>query len=133
MKVIYVRETKDTCDFIKRMILKLKCFFNIINIENVQEKTIYNLPIFANKNINKYRMNKLSKKVIKNLEKDGAYNIVLSKYLCTLQILKNNFYSENINILDGRYLFKCLSYELIEYILNIKNKKMQERRYNFIS
>ena len=133
MKVIYVRETKETCDFIKRTILKLKCFFNVINIENIQEKTIYNLPIFANKKISNRKAIKLSKKVIRNLEEDGVCNIALSKYLCTVERLRNSFYSENINILDGRYLFKCLSYELIEYILKIKNKKMQERRYNFIS
>ena len=127
MKVIYIKETEETCDFVKRIILKLKCFFNIINIKNVQEKTTYNLPIFANRKISNRKINKLSKKIIKKLEEDGVYNIALSKYLCTVERLKNSFYSENINILDGRYLFKCLSYELIEYVLKIKNKKIQER------
>ena len=127
MKVIYIKETEETCDFVKRIILKLKCFFNIINIKNVQEKIIYNLPIFANRKISNRKINKLSKKIIKKLEEDGVYNIALSKYLCTVERLKNSFYSENINILDGRYLFKCLSYELIEYVLKIKNKKIQER------
>ena len=126
MKVIYIRETKETCDFIKKIILRIKCLFNIINIEKIDERIIYNLPIYANKNISKYRIKKVSKKVIKILEENGVSNVVISKYLGTLETLKNYLYSENINILDGRYLFKCLSSEVIEYILKRKNKQMKE-------
>ena len=126
MKIIYVTETEDTCDIIKRIVLKIKCFFNIIYRENVEEKIIYKLPIFSNKKISNNKVNKLSKKIVKKLESDGIYSVVLSKYLSTLQNLKNNFYSENINILEGRYLFKCLTFEVIEYILKRKNKKIQE-------
>lgn len=124
LNVVYIRETKDTCDIIKRISLRIKCFFNIINIEMVGQKTIYNLPIFFNQNISKYKLNRLSKKIIKKLEGYEVKNIVLSKYLYNLQILKNNLYSENINILDGRYLFKCLTYEVIEHILKRQNKNI---------
>ncbi|MBQ3145428.1 MAG: hypothetical protein IJB90_02475 [Clostridia bacterium] len=126
MKIIYVTETEDTCDIIKRIVLKIKCFFNIIYKENVEEKIIYKLPIFSSEKISNNKVNKLSKRIIKKLENDGIYSVALSKYLSTLQNLKNNFYSENINILDGRFLFKCLTFEVIEYILKRKNKKIQE-------
>lgn len=122
MNIIYIRESKETCDFIKRIALKIKCFFNVIDIEKTGNKTIYNLPIFANQNINKYRTNKILKKIVKKLEEDEATNVVLSKYLHTVKYLKNNLYTENINILDGRYLFKCLSYKIIEYILKKQNR-----------
>lgn len=121
MKIIYIREAKEPYNIIKR----IKYFFNVIDINNTEEKTIYYLPISNNKDIKKYRINKLSKKIIRNLEKDGVRNVVLSKYLNTRQELKNNLYSENINILDGRYLFKCLTYEIIEYILKRKNKDIK--------
>lgn len=125
MNIIYIRETKETCDFIKRIVLKIKCFFNIIGIEKTGNKTIYNLPIYENKNISKFRIKKLLKKVVNNLEKDEASNVVLSKYLHTIKDLKGSLYSENLNILDGRYLFKCLSYEIIEYILKRQNRYIE--------
>ena len=125
MKIIYIKETKETCDIVKRVILKIKSFFNIIDVDNVEGKTIYYLPIFASKDITKYRINKLSKKIIKNLERDETSNVVISKYLDTIQELKNKLYSENINILNGRYLFKCLTYEVIEYILKRKKRDIQ--------
>lgn len=132
MKIIYIRETKDTCDIVKRIILKIKCFFNIIDIEKLDNKEIYNLPIFANQNISKYRIKKLSKKIIKILDKHEASNVVLSKYLYTLENLKNELYSQNINILEGRYIFKCLSNQIIEYILKIKNKKIQDSEISIL-
>lgn len=125
MNIIYIRETKETCDFIKRIVLRIKCFFNIIDIEKTGDKTIYNVPIFANQNINKYRTKRLFKQIVKKLEKAEVSNIVLSKFLHTVKYLKNNLYTENINILDGRYLFKCLSYEIIEYILKRQNKYIE--------
>lgn len=107
--------------------------FNIIDSDKNNEKRIYYLPIFKNTKLSKYKINRLSKKIVNKLENEGISNIALSKHLETIQLLKIKLYVENMNILDGRLLFKCLIYELIEYILNIKNKKMQERRYNIIS
>ena len=133
MKVCYIREKEETCDFIKRVIVRIKRIFNIIDIDKNDEKLIYYLPVFADTKLSKYRINRLSKSIVSKLENVGISNIALSKRLETIQLLKLKLYCENINILDGRLLFKCLSYELIEYILKIKNKKMQERRYNIIS
>lgn len=133
MKVCYIREKEETCDFIKRVIVQIKRIFNIIDIDKNDEKLIYYLPVFADTKLSKYRINRLSKSIVSKLENVGISNIALSQHLETIQLLKLKLYCENMNILDGRLLFKCLSYELIEYILKIKNKKMQERRYNIIS
>lgn len=133
MKVVYIKETEETCDFIKRIIIKIKRMFNIIDIDKNDEKIMYYLPMFKKTKPSKYRINKLSRKIIYNLENEGINDIALSKYLETVELLKLKLYSKNMNILDGRFLFKCLNYELLEYIFNIKNKNMQERRRNFIS
>lgn len=126
MKIIYIRESIQTCDIIKRIIIKVRCFLNKVYIEKKDNRVIYNLPIYANKNISIFRINKLSKRIIKNLEKDEVTVIVLSKYLHTLKCLKDNLYIKNIDIIEGRYLFKCLTYKIIEYIIKIQNKCMEE-------
>lgn len=128
MKVVYIRETEDTCDIIQRIILGMKKFFNIINIEEKEDKKIYYLPIFKNTKISKYRIKKLSDKLGTLLEKDGVSNIAVSKYLESVDNLKIYLYCKNINILDGRYLFKCLIFDCIQYVLNKRKKKMELRR-----
>lgn len=128
MKIVYIREAEETCDIIKRIILKIKRFLNIINIENKSNNTIYYLPIFKDSKISKYRIKRLVCKVNNLLEKEGTNSIVLSEYLYNNVLLRNYLYSENINILDGRFLFKCLTYNIIKYIFKIKNKAMEFRR-----
>lgn len=128
MSTIYISETMQTCDFIKRFILYVKKIFNIVKISNVDGKVILYLPIFQEHKLSKYRIKKLSQKIIKVLKKEKILNIVLSNYLETVELLKNNLYSNNLNILDGRYLFKCLSYKIIEYIFKLKKKTMKLRR-----
>ena len=128
MSTIYISETMQTCDFIKRFILYVKKIFNIVKISNVDGKVILYLPIFQEHKLSKYRIKKLSQKIIKVIKKEKIVNIVLSNYLETIELLKNNLYSNNLNILDGRYLFKCLSYKIIEYIFKLKKKTMKLRR-----
>lgn len=128
MKIIFIKETEETCDIIRRIIIKIKKFLNIVNVENKSNNTIYYLPIFKSSKISKRSTKRLSLKINSLLEKEGSNTIALSEHLQNNQLLKNNLYSENINILDGRYLYKCLSYEIIKYIFKIKNKKMEFRR-----
>lgn len=133
MKICYIKEKEETCDFVKRIILRIKRYFNIIEVKESEEKLIYNLPIFKNTKLSKYRINKLCKKIADKLNNQGITNIVLSKHLETVKLLKLKLYCKNLNILDGRLLFKSLIYEIIEYILKIKGKKIEERRYHSIS
>lgn len=128
MKIIYIRETEETCDVVKRITTKIKRIFNIIKIENNNNNIIYFLPIYKSSKISKFKIKKLSNKTNKLLDKYGITTIALSEYLISNKILKNNLYRENINILDGKYLFKCLSNKILEYIFNIKNRKIELRR-----
>lgn len=129
MKIVYIKETEETNDIIKRILLKIKVFFNIIKIEN---DNIYCLPIFKDCNLSKYRTKRLSSKIYKLIEKSEISRVVLSEYLNSNQLLKNYLYSGNIDILDGRYLFKSLSCKILEYIFKIKNKPIELRRGFFI-
>lgn len=133
MKICYIKEKEETCDFVKRIILRIKRYLNIIEVKESEEKLIYNLPIFKDTKLSKYRINKLCKKIAFKLNNQGITNIVLSKHLETFELLKLKLYCKNLNILDGRLLFKSLIYETIEYILKLKGKKIEERRYHFIS
>ncbi len=132
MNVIYIKEMQETCDLIKKIILKVKYFFNIIDIKNEEGKVMCYLPILKNENISKRKTIKLLKKVTKELEKNGVNDVVLSEHLNTLEELKNRLYSENINILDGRYLFKCLIQETISYILKIQNEDIQKAEISIL-
>ena len=104
LKVCYIREKEDTCDFIKRIIIRIKRQFNIIDIAKNNGKLIYYLPIFNGTKLSKYRINKLSRRIVNNLENEGIKNIALSKYLETIPLLKSKLYCENINILDALLL-----------------------------
>ncbi len=131
MKIIYIKETEQTCDIVKAIMLKIKKFFNFIKIENIEERAIYYLPIFKDTKISKYRIKKFSNKINKLLERDGANTIVLSENLTNNQLLKIYLFSKNINILDGRLLFKCLTNKILEYIYKVKNKKIELRRSSY--
>ena len=130
MKVIYIRENEEISNIVKKILLKIKKVFNIIKIKN---DNIYYLPILKSCNLSKYRIKKLSSKIYKLIEKNDTNCIVLSEYLNNNQLLKNYLYRENINILDGRYLFKSLSLKILEYIFKIKNKPIELRGSFFIS
>ena len=128
LKKIYIREEEETCDIIKRILVRIKKIFNIINIETKNENHICYLPIFKGSKNSKYSIKRLSLKINSILEGKGVNTIILSEYLDNNQLLKNYLYAKNINILDGRYLFKCLICEIIKDIFRIKNKSIKSRR-----
>ena len=123
--IVYIKESKKNKKFLKNIKIKLKCIFNKIDIINNEEKIILCLPVFKEKKLSKYRIKRLTKSIINKLEQNKTSNVVLSNYLNQEILFKNYLYSNNINILDGRFLFKCLYSKIIEYILNIKKEKIQ--------
>ena len=119
MNTVYIKEMQN-----KR--ITIKSLLNKIDILNDETKTVYFIPVNPNKKIHKFRINMISKKIIKLLEQEGTNRVVLSEYLKKVELLKNNLYSENINVLNGRFLFKCLSLNIIKYILKIKDKDINK-------
>ncbi|MBO4816150.1 MAG: hypothetical protein J5507_04465 [Clostridia bacterium] len=125
MKTSFIKEMDNNIGFIKKILVLIKRCINIINVENYNENIIYLLPIYNKKKNRNHQINRISKTILKKLEKDRTNKVVLSEYLKGIEALKNNLYSNNINILDGRFLFKCLSKNIIEYILKQNSSKIE--------
>lgn len=127
MKIGYIRETEESKSFLEKLNLFFKKIFNIIDVKIENEKIIYYLPISNKTELTTYRIRRILKKLVIILQKEGIYNIAVSKYLSKDEF-KLYLYSQNINILNGRYLYKCLVYNLVKYIFDKKQKQMELRR-----
>lgn len=107
MTLFFIEESKE----------KNKCKLKINNILNkIQEqkdgnKVFLSLPIKREK-----IKEKKIKRLVKQMQKYRIKTVVLSDNLFNIETLKNELYSININILDGKYLFKLLTEEVIKYI-----------------
>ena len=121
MKVIYIRESGRLESFLDRIMFRTKCFFNLVDRKETDGKIMYYLPIVESRNISNFRAKRIYNRINKMLDKDESNIAVLSKYLSSITLLKNYLYSNNIDILSGRILFKCLSYHIIEYIFKCWN------------
>lgn len=131
LNICYIKETEETCDFVKRILVKIKRFFNIIELKKDNGKTIIVLPILKSSKIKNKKIIKISKRINKKLYDSNIENVVLSNILSNNILLKQKLYEQNINILNGRYLFNLLVPEVIEYILKRQKKKIENRRnYN---
>lgn len=119
MTLFFIEESKE----------QNKCKYMINSILNTIEekidgnKVFLNLPIeivgaqrlCALKKAKEIKPKKI-KKIVNKLEKYNINTAILSDKLYNIEILKNNLYAKNINILDGRYLLKLLTEEVIKYI-----------------
>ncbi len=107
MTLFFIEESKE----------KNKCKLKINNILNkIQEqkdgnKVFLSLPIKSEK-----IKEKKIKRLVKQMQKYRIKTVVLSDNLFNIETLKNELYSINIYILDGKYLFKLLTEEVIKYI-----------------
>ena len=125
MNICYISETHKTCDFVKRIVIKIKKIFNIVEFSEDNGKTTITLPLFKSNKIRNKKIIKIAKRINKKLYDNNIENVVLSNYLEENEILKQKLYCQNINILDGRYLFYLLIPEIIEYILKRQKVKLQ--------
>lgn len=125
MNICYISETHETCDFVKRIVIKIKKIFNIVEFSEDNGKTTITLPLFKSNKIRNKKIIKIAKRINKKLYDNNIENVVLSNYLAENEILKQKLYCQNINILDGRYLFYLLIPEIIEYILKRQKVKLQ--------
>ena len=134
LNICYISETHETCDFVKRIVIKIKKIFNIVEFSEDNGKTTITLPLFKSNKIRNKKIIKIAKRINKKLYDNNIENVVLSNYLEENEILKQKLYCQNINILDGRYLFYLLIPEIIEYILKrqkVKNKVKAHEDYDF--
>lgn len=119
----------------------------IFLIQESQEKNKFKFKINSvlnkleyNENFISLAINEKSKlstkkisKITRKLRENNVRIVILSKYLNKIQELKNEIYSNNINILEGKYLFKLLIEEIIKYICKKLNKKMEDLEISFLT
>lgn len=107
---------------------KINKIFNIIKLE--QNRII--LPITKNEiengKLSQKKAQILAKKITNKLAKTMGNNIILSKEIKKQKNLVNYLYSQNVNIIDGKWLFGILSDEAITYAVN--KKKMKKEKLN---
>ena len=99
---------------------KIKKFFNYIQ---VQDNHII-LPIQEEK-IDIKKAEILANRTIKILNKNNTKKIVLSKTMKKQEKYINFLISKKIEIVDSKWLFEVVSYDVIEYILNKRKQKKE--------
>lgn len=93
---------------------------------NLFKKLFNKLEIEEYENGKKYIIPKLNEKVIEKLKKDNIKNVVIAKKDKHNIEFINNIYSSNMNILNGRILFKHLIPEIIEYLSKILETNIED-------
>ena len=110
----------------KKIIYFFRNLFIIIGIEKLNNNIICYIPKNYIKLMNKFIAKIVSKKICNVLYDNNINNVVLSNKLKTNNIIINAIQSENIEILDGRELFKDLILKIIEYVLSLQNEDISK-------
>ena len=100
---------------------KISKLFNILKLK--EDKII--LPI-KEENLEIKNASKLAVKTKKILDLANCNKVIISKKIKQQQIYINYLNSYNIEIVDGKWLFEVLTYEIIEYISKVKKIKKEE-------
>lgn len=125
MALFFIEESRER----NRYKLRINNILNKIEEETDGNKIFLRLPIKSNVKIK----DKKIKKLIKRLEEYKMKTAVLSKELYSNIKLKNHLYSKNINILDGKYLFKLLTEEIISYICKKSNMEIEKTEISILT
>ena len=107
--------------------------FNIIKLEG--NKII--LPITREKNgenkTNEKTLIKLASKTKRILDSTNSNKVVVSKKIKEQEDYITMLNKYNIDIVDGKWLFEALIYEVLEYIIKLKNIKKQEVQISILT
>ena len=100
--------------------------FYVIKEETINGKNYLYLPI------NKKSTNKYIKKIVKKISEKNIKNVVLSDELFNIQELKKELIKNNIKILNGSYLCKCIILDIIDYICSKTNTKIETLKVSIL-
>ena len=110
-------------NFLKKLFFSFLKFFNLILVK----KDVIILPYLNTFPISNRKQVKLVNKISVILEKENVTSIALSTYLVKNTHFKNYFNSKNVHVLNGRWLFKYLSLEILNYIANnMESQKLSD-------
>lgn len=135
MRICYIKQAENVdeyinytskikINFIKKIISVFKNKFNIITVKPLGDGIIFFIP-------NKKNKIKLANKVAQKLKYYNINDIVIENNL-HIDDFKNTLYENNINILDGRWLFKYLIIEVLRYIADMRNEELSNQEISLL-
>lgn len=106
--------------------IKIEEWFNIVKLKN-------NRIILPNKKEDNIKIDEIFAQKTKNiLDKTASNKIILSKNVHKKNGYINYLYSYNYDIVDGKWLFKILMYDVLEYIIMKKNLDKEETQVSIM-
>lgn len=129
MRICYIKQAENVDEYInytskikagtiKKVIMFYKKIFNIITVKPLGEGILFFVPYKKKNEI------ELANKIAKKLKYYNINNVVIDDEL-QVDNFKNRLYENNINILDGRWLFEFLLIDVLKYISNLKNEELK--------
>lgn len=130
MSILYIKDIKKSEEILSEKEKKLPQFMrNILVILKIRlsifqkNNNLIILPIRENQELSTKKIEKIIKNIMK---KNVLKTVVLNKRLNNNEQFKNILNSHNIDILNGRYLFRFMIFDIVNFILDKKNKKLQD-------
>lgn len=114
MQIIYIKENNEI-NLLDKALKKIE----IITKDN---KTFFYVPISEKTRDRIIR--KVARKINKLLYLYNTDIVVLSDHLLKNDLLRNELYSNNIKIINGRKLFRALEYKILEKIYECKDRSL---------
>lgn len=125
MALFFIEESQEK----NKYKLKMNSALNKIEEKTEGNRIFLQLPIKKGTKIKEKKI----KKLVQQMQKYKIKTAVLSINLNKIEVLKNELYSKNISILDGKYLFKLLIEETIKYINKKTNTSMEKTEISFLT
>jgi len=136
MRICYIKQAENVDEymghtykvksgFIKKIVMFYKKLFNIITLKPLGDGILFLVPYRKKSQI------KLADKIAKKLEYYNINNIVIENKL-NIDDFKNRLYENNINILDGRWIFNYLIVDVLEYIAFTKEEALESQEINLL-
>ena len=107
---------------------KIRKIFNIVELEQNRDILPITKSEIENGKLSQKKAQILAKNIVNKLKNAIGNNVILSKEIKKQKNLVNYLYSQNMNIIDGKWLFGILSDEAITYVVN--KKKMKKEKLN---
>lgn len=120
----------DFNNIINRIKYIIKKIFYIPTIKMFENKRIYIFP--RNKLYNIAKTEKMIDKLAKKLDENQIDNIIICKELNKNDKFKNIIYSKNLNILDGKWLYNFLLYDILIYILMLNGLEIENQEIHIL-
>ena len=147
MQTLYIKTYDNNSE---NLISKIKRKFNILKVTNNDNIVICDIPY--SEKINEKKLRKISKKICKKFFKDFQKKdykrkivqipklesnyfinkIVFSRKLQNENILNEEISKYNVEILNGRWLFKYLIIKILEYICCKQNAPLEEKNVSIL-